>query len=336
VGQTVTKELPRNLLLMAGSLETPFVRNAERRLAEAGGPGGDPRQGTARKLTVIPNVEHISILFAPAAHAEAVAWLDAAFGPQPGAKPYTDMRMLWYALGLLGVLLVAAALAPMVRSGTAKTQAPPSANALERPLWRRLAALVAGSLAATLLLWAATGAGLGLRTLFGLQIGGYLMVWFAVAGMGGLLLLWQKPALPSRRAIVGGLLAFAALWLGVGLLGQVVWFPWLLIWERLRYWPVGILLLLPWCLVVGQVSSGAGVTAQTGRWVVQSLALVGGLYLAMQLSPDLGFLSLILPVFPIILALHALAADPHRGAWPFALSGAGFFSWVLLAIFPLA
>lgn len=345
VGQTVTTALPRNLLLMAGSLEAPFVRNAERRLAEAGGSGGDPRLGTARKMTVIPNVEHISILFAPAAHAEAVAWLDAAFGPQPGAAPYTDLRMLWYGLGMLGVLLLAAALAPLVWRGerAAPSSGPgsgvegqPGSGQKGRPLWWRVAAVAAGGLAATLLLQAASASGLALRTSFGLQIGGYLMVWFAVAGVCGLLLLWRKLTLPSRRALAGGGLAFAALWLGLGLLGQSVWFPWLLIWERLRFWPVAFLLLLPWSLLVAQVSSGAGLLAQVGRWVVHSLVLLASLYLAMQLSPDLGFLSLILPAFPIILALHAVAAAPQLGAWPFALSGAAFYGWVLLAIFPLA
>lgn len=81
----MTTALPRNLLLMAGSLEPSFVRNAEQRLSEAGGPGGDPAAGTARKLLIVPGVEHLSILFAPTAHATARDWLDATFGHQPGA-----------------------------------------------------------------------------------------------------------------------------------------------------------------------------------------------------------------------------------------------------------
>jgi hypothetical protein len=63
--------------------------------------------------------------------------------------------------------------------------------------------------------------------------------------------------------------------------------------------------------------------------------LVAALILALQLSPEMGFLLLILPLFPVILGLHTLAAAPYRGSWPFALSGALFVSWLLLAVFSL-
>jgi hypothetical protein len=333
VGQPVTPDLPRNLLLMAGTLEAPFLRNAEERLAEAGGPGGDPAVGTARKLIPISGVEHVSILFSPTAHVAAREWLDAAFGPQPGAKDYTDRRILWYGLGLIGTLLAAIAVAPSFAE-------PVSASAVTRPrwvrpLWRRLGALAGGALAATLILWLAGKAGLGLRTLLGLQVGGYLMLWFGVAGLIGLLLLWNRPSPPSRRAVLGGLLAFAALWLGVGLLGQLVWLPWLLIPRRLVLWPLAALLMLPWFLAAGEVSQGTGAAGRAGWWLAQSAILVAALTLALQLSPEMGFLLLILPLFPVILGLHTLAAAPYRGSWPFALSGALFVSWLLLAVFPL-
>jgi len=338
VGQPVTPDLPRNLLLMAGTLEASFLRDAEQRLAEAGGPGGDPAAGTARKLVAIPGVEHISILFSPTAHATAREWLDATFGPQPGAKDYADRRILWYGLGLIGTLLVAIAVAPLVSE-------PASASTSKRPRWARpdwarpqwwqLGALAGGALGATLALWVAGKAGLGLRTLLGLQVGGYLLLWFGVAGLLGLLLLWSRPSPPTRRAVLGGLLAFAALWLGVGLLGQLVWLPWLLIPRRLLVWPLGALLLLPWFLATGEASQGTGIAGRAGWWLAQSAILVAALTLALQLSPEMGFLMLILPLFPIILGLHTLAAALYRGSWPFALSGALFVSWLLLAVFPL-
>jgi pimeloyl-ACP methyl ester carboxylesterase len=328
VGQPVTPDLPRNLLLMAGTLEAAFLRNAEERLAEAGGPGGDPAAGTARKLVPIPGVEHISILFSPTAHAAAREWLNATFGLQPGAKGYTDRRILWYGLGLIGTLLAAIAVASSLAE-------PVSASAAQRPWWWRLGALTGGALGATLVLWLAGRAGLGLGALLRLQVGGYLLLWFGVAGLLGLLLLWNRPSPPSRRAVLGGLLAFAALWLGVGLLGQLVWLPWLLIPRRLVLWPLGALLMLPWFLAAGEASRGTGIAGRAGWWLTQSAILVGALTLALQLSPEMGFLLLILPLFPIILGLHTLAAAPYRGSWPFALGGALFVSWLLLAVFPL-
>jgi len=329
VGQAVTPALPRNLLLMAGGLEAPFVHNAEQRLAEAGGPGGDPAAGTARKLLIVPGVEHVSILFSPAAHAAARDWLDATFGPQPGATAYTDRRVLWHGLGMLGTLLAATALAPLVAE-------PSTVRAPDRPHWRRLGALTGGALGATLALWLAGKAGLGLRSLLGLLVGGYLMIWFGVAGLVSLLLLRIRPSLPSHRAVLGGLLAFAALWLGVGLLGQLVWLPWLLIPQRLLLWPLGGLLLLPWFLAAGEVARGAGIPRGLGWWLGHSAVLAGGLSIALRLNPDeLGFIIIVLPLLPIVLGLHALAAAPHRGSWPFALSGALFTSWLFLAVFPL-
>ena len=232
VGQSVRPDLPHNLLLMAGSLEASFVRSAQQRLTEAGGAGRDPRQGTARQLVIVPGVEHMTILFAPRSHAAIVDWLNQTFGPQPGATPYADPRMIWYRVGIAGMLLLAAVL------GSALWSANPEPS--QRPLWWRLGALTLGGLAATVLLWIANRLGLQLRALFGVLVGGYLLIWFGVAGAVSLLLLWTRLTLPSRRAVLGGLAAFAALWLSVGLLGQLVWFPWLLIWPRLRLWPLAV------------------------------------------------------------------------------------------------
>ncbi len=327
VGQPVTAELPRNLLLLAGELEPPFLDNARERLDEAGGPGGDHAAGTARDLVAIPAVEHISILFSPAAHAAARDWLDATFGPQPGARDYTDRRILWYGLGVLGALVFGAGLAPLVAEPLAEPVA-------QRTLGRRLAALAGGALGASLLLWLAGLAGLELRSLLGLQVGGYLMIWFALAGVLSLLILRLRPARPSWRAVLGGLMAFAVLWLGVGLLGQLVWLPWVLIPRRLILWPLGVVLLLPWFLAAGKTVHGARL-GRIGWWLAHTAIVVIALLLALRLSPELGYLILILPLFPMILGLHALAAASHRRAWPFAISGALFTAWLLLAVFPL-
>lgn len=329
VGTPVMPELPRNLLLLAGALEAPFLRNAEQRLAEAGGAGGDPAAGTGRRLVVIPGVEHLSILFSPMAHAAARDWLDATFGPQSAAEDYTDRRVLWYGLGLMGSLLLGVALAPLVAE-------PVPTIAPRRPVWWRLAALVGGALGATLLLWLVGRAGLGLRDLLGLQVGGYLLTWFALAGVLSLVLLWVPPTPPRGRAVRAGLLAFAVLWLGVGLLGQAVWLSWLLIPRRLLLWPAGTLLLLPWFLAAGETVQGVRPVGRVGWWFAHSAVLLAAQFLALRLSAELGFLLLVLFLFPVILGLHALAAAPHRGSWPFAISGALFVSWLLLAVFPLS
>jgi pimeloyl-ACP methyl ester carboxylesterase len=328
VATSVTPELPHNLLLMAGSLEPSFVASAEKRLAEAGGAGGDPAKGTGRKMAVVQGVEHLSILFAPQAHATALQWLDATFGAQPGAAPYTDQRILWFGIGVLGALLVSATLIPR-----APAVAPDGSGG--RQLWRRGLAVAGGALAATLMLWAANLLGVRLSGLLGLSAGGYLIFWFALAGIAGLILLGGRLSVPTRRELLAGVLIFAGLWLGVGLLGDMVWLPWLLIRERLVLWPLAIFGLLPWCLLIGEAGRPAGAWGRMGWWLVQSMVLFAALTLAIRLSSELGFLTLILPVFPIVLLFQTLPNIPQKGAWTSALSGALFVSWMLLAVFPL-
>jgi dienelactone hydrolase len=328
VGASVTPELPHNLLLMAGSLEPNFASNAEKRLAEAGGSGGDPAHGTGRKLVIIQNVEHISILFSTQAHTTALEWLDATFGSQPGAAPYTDRRILWFGLGILGTLLASATLIPRASVTVPERQ-------IMRPLGWRALAVAGGALIATLVLWAAGRAGLELSGLLGLRVGGYLFLWFALAGLAGLVLLRGRLSPPSRREILSGLLILAALWLGVGLLGSLVWLPWLLIPKRLALWPLGSLAMLPWCLAVGEAGRKVSGWGRLGWWLFYSVVLFAALTLAIYLTPELGFLTLILPVFPVILFFQAVPNLPQTGAWPFTFSGALFVSWMLLAVFPL-
>jgi alpha-beta hydrolase superfamily lysophospholipase len=348
VGQPVTPELPRNLLLMAGTSEAGFLDNARQRLAEAGGAGtglsGDPALGTARRLIPIQHANHLTILFAGQARRAARAWLDLTFGPQPGAVPAAaavlDPRLAWYGLGMLGTVLAAVALVGGLAQGwNISEEQKAAAGALPAALllpWRRLGALPLGALAATLGLWLLGRIGLDLSTIFGLRIGGYLLVWFMTAGLAALLAQGARIERFRGRAAPGGLLVFAALWLGVGLLGSLVWQPWLLIPARLVLWPLAALLVLPWFLAAGQALHGAGWLGQLGGWLLHSLALAGGLLLALVLDPGLGFLALILPVFPVVLLFHGLACLPFRGGWAFALSGALFVAWLVLVVFPLA
>jgi hypothetical protein len=337
VRQDVNTDLPRNLLLLAGALEMPFIRNAEEILDQAGGPGGDLAQGTARQLVIIPGVEHVSIVFSPRAHAEALRWVQAVFGIQPGAAFYRDARMAWYVLGVLGALLIAFALAPFLRRSAVT-----SSSSAFRLRW--FIALLAGALVGTFGLWLVSLAGLGLANFLGLLVGGYLLLWFGLSGSCAWLVAWllnrhtARPVrldLPAPREMIGGLVAFLTLWLGIGVLGHFVWINWLLIPKRLALWPLGGLLLLPWFYGVGQAQRGASFWGRFVGWLLHALILFGGLYLALSLNPALGFLILILPIFPLVLGLLELSAGPQRDPWPYAFSGALFVSWMLLAVFPL-
>lgn len=328
VSQSVTPDLPHNLLLLAGSLEPQFIANARQELALAGGEGGEVSNGTARRLNIIPNVEHITILFSPKSHATVRAWLDATFGPQPGAENYTDRRVLWFGLGISGFLLLSSS---SINTFSVKNLV----NITISPLLSRVIALPVGCLVATGLLWLISKLGVHLNQLLGLLVGGYILVWFGVAGVISFLILRPHFHLPKSRELIICLIAFGALWLGVGVLGNFVWLPWMLIPQRLWLWMPSSILLLPWFYSIGEASRGTNKLSQFGWWLCQVISVVAGLVLALSLNPELGFIFLILPLIPVMLGLHMLAISSKQGIWAFALSGAMFTAWLLLAVFPL-
>jgi pimeloyl-ACP methyl ester carboxylesterase len=328
VNQAVTHDLPKNLLLMAGSLEPQFAANAEELMINAGGQGGALNNGSARNLVIIPNVEHISILFSPQAHSTARFWLDGTFGVQPGATTYTDRRILWYSLGILGFILAANTCINLL-------SAPTQIKTTFRPLWIRIAAIITGSLAATFLLWLVSLLGIKTNQLFGLLVGGYLVVWFGIAGLVSLLIVRPKITWPESRELVKALFTFLSLWLGVGLIGHFVWLPWLLIPSRLWLVLPCSILLLPWFVSIGHASKGAKPASQLGWWIFQVTTIIIGLLLAIQLNPELSFLFIILPLIPVMLGLHMLIISPKHGIWAYSLSGALFTTWLILAVFPL-
>ncbi len=328
VPRAVTPSLPHNLLLMAGDLEPQFVDNAEQLLAEAGGAGGDPALGNARALTVIPGVEHISILYASDSHEAARGWLDETFGAQPGATDYYDQRIGWYGLGIIGALCIGWALTPLLNQTS-------STHSAFQPLWRRLFAPVGGALGAIILLWILNRMGVKLDAPFGLVVGGYVLFWFSLAGLISLALLGFRLPPLSTPLLLSGSAAFAILWLGVGLFSNLVWIPWLLIPKRLILWPVGALLTLPWFLAIAETLRGEGFLRRFAGWIGHSLLLSAVFILSMRLIPGLYVLILMLPLLPIILGLVELVTARLRGTWPFAICGALFLSWTLLAVFPM-
>lgn len=328
VSQTVTPELPRNLLLMAGSLELQFASNAESLLTTAGGQNADFSSGAARELVIVPNVEHISILFSPSAQSSTRTWLDATFGPQPGAINYTDRRILWFGFGILGFIFLSAVTVGSLPASTRE-------NVSTAPMWIRLVALIAGSLGATIILWLGSLVGVKLSQMLGILVGGYIIIWFGVAGVISLLILRPHIHRPGSMEIIKGVAAFSALWLGVGLLGHFVWLPWLLIPARLWLWIPASIILLPWFFALGEASKHANWLGRFSWWVYGVVAVIVGFFLAITINPELGFIFILLPLIPVILGLHMLAISSKHGNWAFALPGAMFLAWLLLAVFPL-
>jgi len=324
-GANITPQAPRNLQLQAGSGEGRFVSNAARLLAQAGGENTNLAAGQGRELVVIPGVEHITILFSDGSHEAALRWLDATFGSTKSSQ-YVDRRIVWYGLHLLGWLLGLAAVAPLLtQPQTLVTKIAPV---------QRWAGLIVAPLTAT--------AGLvllsqrfDLQNLGGVQVGGAVGVWFLIAGLTWLGVLAHLPR-PTLRAVGLGVLLFAILWIAFGAMAQVVWLQWWLIPIRLKVWLPVAIACFPWFLAVGIVQENIGVGKRLLWWLGQSVILIGGFVLTLNFLPQLGFMFLLLPLFPPLMGILSLVAGLLNRAWVYAIGSALFFGWLLAAGFPLS
>ncbi|MEB3336689.1 MAG: alpha/beta fold hydrolase [Leptolyngbyaceae bacterium] len=324
-GAEVTPQAPRNLQLQSGSGEGGFVANAQRLLAQAGGEQSNLAQGTGRELVVVPGVEHITILFSDGSHQAALRWLNQTFGLSP-TSAYVDRRMGWYGLHLFGWLLGLAAVAPLLVQ--------PVSDPNKLMLLRGGVGLVAAPLAATAGL-TLLNRGIELQSLGRVQVGGAVGVWFLLAGLTWLGILTRVPR-PTLSSVIGGLAVFAVLWVAFGAMAQGVWLQWWLIPLRLRLWLPLAIACLPWFLASGIVQQQIGVGKRVLWWLGQSVVLIGGFVLTLSFLPQLGFMFILLPLFPPLMGILSLVAGFLNGVWVYAIASALFFGWLLAAGFPLS
>lgn len=320
----VTPQVPRNLQLQAGSWEGGFVANAQRLLQQAGGENDNLAQGKGRSLVIVPNAEHITILLRDASHQAARKWLDATFGVQSNIS-YVDRRMAWYGLHLLGWLILLGAVAPSLM--------PSKVDMVKVPLVRSWGGLLLAPLVATGVLTLVSR--VGVQNLGGVLVGGAIGIWFCVAGIVWLVTVSSLPR-PTLRTVGLGIALFVLLWVAFGAIAQVVWLQWLLVPTRLKLWVVLSVACLPWFLASGVAQQGVAVRSRLMWWLGQSVVLVGGFFLTLQLLPQLSFIFLLLPLFPLFMAMFSFVAATLNEVWSYALGSALFFGWVIAAAFPLA
>lgn len=323
-GASVNSQVPRNLQLQVGSWEVGFIANARRLLQQAGGENENLAQGKGRSLVTIPNAEHITILFRDASHQAARKWLDATFGIQ-NPSSYVDLRMAWYGLHLLAWLVLLGAVAYRFKSASlAKTKL----QMIRSWLGLLLAPLVASGVLTLI------SNGREIQSLGGVLVGGAVGIWFCIAG--GVWLVAGGIPRPNVRSLGLGIALFILLWVAFGAMAQVVWLQWWLIPARLKLWLVLSLLCFPWFLASGMALQGAGITSRLLWWLGQSVALVGGFFLTLQFVPQLSFIFLLLPLFPLFMAMFSYIAAMLNQVWSYAVGCALFFGWVITAAFPMS
>jgi pimeloyl-ACP methyl ester carboxylesterase len=325
IGAAVTPKLPKNLSLQAGQWEPPLLENAKRLLKQAGGENLDLAAGRGRSLTIIPGVEHATILFNDTSHQSALTWLNQTFG-RTEQSPYRDRRMGWYGLQLLGWLLAIGTVLPKVAEKNRPLLMAP--RALRSWGGLTLSPLVAVAVL-KVMSWNSEVGNWG-----GLLVGGAVGFWFFIAGLFWLAVIAKVPR-PGVADLRLGLLSFALLWVGLGVAAQGVWLPWFLNVPRLLLWfPIAIG-CVPWFLAAGIAQQNAKPLAQVGWWLGQSMTVILGLILTIVLLPSLGFMVLLLPVFLILFGLFTFLCSQLKSPWAFAIGSAPIFSWLIVTPFPL-
>jgi hypothetical protein len=313
-------------MLQVGAWETSFLANAQELLTEAGGGSESFAEKRARRLVVIPNAQHITILFSARSREMAADWLSSSFGVERELN-FTDTRMAWYGMHLLGWLMISLAMGPL--AGMRSDAYPAQPQAGRRWLGLLLAPFAATGFLSLLVGWA------DLSGFLGLQVGGALAIWFFVMGM-----VWLAAAVrtnpPRRQSLLWGGLLFAMIWVAMGLMAQFTWMQWFLIAPRLWRWPILALACLPWKLALGHALQRAKVWRRAGLWVIQSVVLLVALLMVAYWVPGMFVVMLIAPALLIVLGVEILISRHVDDPWVYAIGSALFFGWMIVGFFPIA
>lgn len=326
----INEKIPHNLQLQAGALEKPFVRNAERLFEMGGSNSAEFLAQKARAFKIIPFVEHISILFSPKSHKEALQWLNQSMQHEQ-TSDYTDRRILWFGIHLLGWLMVMLTIKPLWDAWMNKeTMVLPTVRKPWSYIFLFAAPIVAALLMALMALVYPNIGGLG-----GLLVGGAFALWLF---LGGTIWLFTstKLKMPGKREIVSGLLLFVFLSLAYGYMAQLVWLPYFLIPERLIRWVFIVLACFPFFLAAGYLLYDQPPSRRLATWLGISASLLLGTLALIFLVRGVGFLILVAPVFPLVLGILVIGGSTFKRPWAFAIGGAMSFAWQVAMIFPLA
>ncbi len=334
-----TASLPRNLLAMSGALEPPPLTAETRRTAALGGAiterstAGRFEDGTARRFSLSPGVEHIGVLYSVRSMTEARGWLDAAFGWPPGG--FVDHRGPWLGLLFLGIVALGWPLAWLLP----RVAPVPRGGGLR---WGRLLpAAVLPAVATPLILSR-------LPTDFlPILLGDYLAAHFALygvltAGCWWLLRPRGGVAAPGRLALgpmLVAVLAVAAY--SIGALGAPIDAFLTSFVPNAPRVPLVLAVFagtLPYFLADEFATRGPA--AAWGGYAFTKLCFVLSLALAIGLDVRrLFFLIIIVPVillFLIIYGLFSTWAYRRTGVpWVGAVANALAFAWAIAVVFPL-
>jgi dienelactone hydrolase len=342
---------PRNLLVVHGALEPAMMATEARRVVTVvGGTGtvadttyGRFADGTARRETAAPGVEHIAVLYSPHTLDATRRWLDAAVGREEAAAApgFVDARGPWFALLFAGVIALAWPLSRALPR-LAPADAPDEMPTMPRgPAWSRRGfawRVLIPAVATPLLLWPFPSDWLSI------VLGDYLALHFALYGaltFGAQRLAgsrWPAPA-PGRRLAFAAAVVAAITWAALAVGVPIDRWVFNLQPAADRALPIAVLCVaaLVWCLADEWLARDPA--APRGAYAWTKAAFVLSLVLAIALNPSrLFFLALLVPAILVLFVIHGLFSRLTfaRTGYPFvaAVANAVVFGWFIAVTFP--
>jgi pimeloyl-ACP methyl ester carboxylesterase len=355
LGPDAPRTEPRNLLFLVGALEPEMLRQASREaIAQASGgelPNADAvaigvdygelTAGSARRLVLVPGVEHIGVLYGQGGLSAALDWLNQAFGRT--GEGFIDARGRSLALLFLGLVALAWPLSRLLP------------RAATRPLgaglpWRRLlpVALVPAVLTPVILrlvpsdyLPILLGDYLALHFgLYGLLTAAGL--WWTLARQRGDPAVTVAPAGPGRTLWSGlliGTLAAAA-YLTLVMAVPIDRYVTAFLPAAGRGWLILAIVPGTWAYFAadGWLTRGPG--APRGAGVFTKALFLISLLVAVALNLNaLFFLIIIVPAILVFFLLYGLIGSwLYRRTWHPLVGGLAIglaFAWAIAVTFPL-
>lgn len=339
----VTRDTPKNLLVIVGAWETMLKAEALRVASLVSAPlqakpdvtYGDFASGTARRVHVSSYAEHVGVLYRPESLMEAQRWLDQTFGLKRAGNVEVAERGIWIALLFAGLALLAK---PFMRLLPVVSQTRAGAGLAWKDLWLPI---VAPAILTPLILRP-------LPTRFlPVLVGDYLSCHFAMYGLITMACLWwMGKGLPDRNALLAsaGKIALATMIL---LALYAVGVVWPIHAEFTNFVPTVERLPLILAMATGTLlyfladewltrGEGAGREA----YVASKVAFVVSLAVAVALDFErLFFLILIVPLIILFFVFFGLISRwvYERTYQPFVagLANAIAIAWAIGVVFPL-
>lgn len=329
----VTADRPRNLLMIAGSLEEFLIEHAKAALSQVAGDEpqlattyGNLADGRARRLAIATGVEHVGVLFSATSLREAESWLSSTFERSSKGEIATrGSALLWLFAGLIALVWPMASLLP--RADVARSTE-------NTPGWRRLGLLIfIPAILTPLLLWKAPW------DVLAIQVADYLAFHFFIYGALTLAGLWMAGArLPSAERKTWVMAAIVSV-VWVALIGLPIdWFV-ASFWPHPGRIPV-ILMLAAGTLIYTIADAWLAQNLRTGVGLLSKMAFVGSLAAAIALNLEaLFFLAIIFPVIVLFFLVYGLMGwwVGGRVGHPLVVGIANgvAFAWALGVTFPL-